>query len=149
MSFYSFAQRHIGPDKAQTKSMLKAVGVTSMEKLISKVVPAHIRLDRALLIPDAMSEAEYMEHIWEVANKTKCIKTISGWDITIVWCRAWYCVIFSKIRVGIRPILPIRPKFARSNRRHCSITKQWCAILRACLWPMHRCSMKPLPLPKP
>lgn len=78
MSFYSFAQRHIGPDKAQTESMLKAVGVTSMEELISKVVPAHIRLDRALLIPDAMSEAEYMEHIWEVANKNKVYKNYIG-----------------------------------------------------------------------
>ncbi|MBL0050537.1 MAG: hypothetical protein IPP29_02940 [Bacteroidetes bacterium] len=78
MSFYSFAQRHIGPDKAQTESMLKAVGVTSMEELISKVVPAHIRLHRALLIPDAMSEAEYMEHIWEVANKNKVYKNYIG-----------------------------------------------------------------------
>ena len=41
---YEFAGRHIGPNEEDTRSMLKTIGVETMDELISKTVPASIRL---------------------------------------------------------------------------------------------------------
>ena len=38
-----FVNRHIGPDENQTAEMLKAIGINSLEELISETVPANIR----------------------------------------------------------------------------------------------------------
>ncbi|MCB1428190.1 MAG: glycine dehydrogenase (aminomethyl-transferring), partial [Nitratireductor sp.] len=51
-----FENRHIGPNAGETREMLAAIGVPSMETLISKTVPASIRLDRPLAIPDGIGE---------------------------------------------------------------------------------------------
>jgi glycine dehydrogenase len=45
---YPFSARHIGPGPKQTRAMLAAIGVPSVETLISQAVPKSIRLDRPL-----------------------------------------------------------------------------------------------------
>jgi glycine dehydrogenase len=42
----SFSTRHIGPRGDETKAMLAALGVPSLETLITQAVPKSIRLDR-------------------------------------------------------------------------------------------------------
>src|SRR5687767_9081632 len=64
-----FIPRHIGPGKADTKAMLKTIGVSSLEELIEKTVPPAIRMKESLNIPAAMSENEYLTHIKEVSHK--------------------------------------------------------------------------------
>ena len=54
----SFAIRHIGPRKADLESMLKTVGVDAMEQLIFETIPDDIRLEKDLVLDDAMSEYE-------------------------------------------------------------------------------------------
>jgi glycine dehydrogenase len=66
-----FISRHIGPNEAETKSMLKTIGVSSIDDLISKTVPASIRMNHELSIPAAMSEHEYLKHIKEISLKNK------------------------------------------------------------------------------
>ena len=39
---YLFSQRHIGPDKEQTKIMLTYLGFSSLEDFITKIVPKDI-----------------------------------------------------------------------------------------------------------
>lgn len=73
-----FISRHIGPDEASTKSMLKTIGETSLESLVSKTVPPAIRMDHSLKIPDAMSEHEYLKHIKEISLKNKVFATYIG-----------------------------------------------------------------------
>ena len=51
-----FTNRHIGPEEADIRDMLKTLGLPSVETLIAKTVPASIRLDRPLDIPDGASE---------------------------------------------------------------------------------------------
>ncbi|MCB1448578.1 MAG: aminomethyl-transferring glycine dehydrogenase [Nitratireductor sp.] len=51
-----FENRHIGPNASETREMLAAIGAPSMETLISRTVPASIRLDRPLAIPDGIGE---------------------------------------------------------------------------------------------
>ena len=62
-----FTSRHIGPDEAATKQMLKKIGADSLEQLISNTVPTGIRMNKALNIPAAMSEHEYLKHIKEIS----------------------------------------------------------------------------------
>ncbi|MBI5373009.1 MAG: aminomethyl-transferring glycine dehydrogenase [Sphingobacteriales bacterium] len=73
-----FVTRHIGPREAETRSMLKTIGETSLSSLIDKTVPAGIRMAKALNVPPAMSEHEYLKHIAEVAQKNKLFSNYIG-----------------------------------------------------------------------
>jgi glycine dehydrogenase len=66
-----FVLRHIGPNETQTKEMLKEIGLASMEELIDKTIPANIRLQAELTIPNPISEFEYLKELREVAKKNK------------------------------------------------------------------------------
>lgn len=74
----NFSKRHIGPDAAEKAAMLTKIGVNSIEELINKTIPAHIRLNGELKIADAMSEQEYLNHITEIGNKNKLFKSFIG-----------------------------------------------------------------------
>jgi glycine dehydrogenase len=73
-----FTHRHIGPDEHETKEMLRTIGVDSMEELISRTVPAAIRMSSPLNIPSALSEAEYLHEIKEISLKNTVFKTYIG-----------------------------------------------------------------------
>lgn len=72
-----FSKRHIGTIGAE-ESMLSTIGTSSLEELISKTVPATIRAQEELSIPDAMSEAAYLEHVKELSLKNKLFKNYIG-----------------------------------------------------------------------
>ena len=46
-----FAERHIGPRQNEVKQMLEAVGVSSIDELITQTVPANIRLTNLWIYP--------------------------------------------------------------------------------------------------
>jgi glycine dehydrogenase len=73
-----FHGRHIGPGAEDTKAMLKTIGVSSLEELISKTVPDSIRIKEELDIPAAISEFEYLSELRKVAAKNKQYKTYIG-----------------------------------------------------------------------
>ena len=56
MKHTQFAGRHIGPDNAETRTMLAAIGVPSLETLVARTVPQSIRLDRELDLTEGVSE---------------------------------------------------------------------------------------------
>ncbi len=78
MSEYKFADRHIGPDSLETKEMLKMVGVSSIEELISKTIPADIRLKQDLDLPEALDESSYLRDLRTMAAKNKIFRTYLG-----------------------------------------------------------------------
>jgi len=73
-----FVGRHIGPDESETRSMLDTVGVSGLDELVKKTVPASIRMSHDLAIPAAMSENEYLAHLKTVSLKNKVYKTYIG-----------------------------------------------------------------------
>ncbi len=75
---YEFAGRHIGPNKEETRSMLKTIGLETMDELISKTVPASIRLKKMLKLPVAQTEFEYLDELKKIAAKNKVFKTYIG-----------------------------------------------------------------------
>lgn len=73
-----FIPRHIGPNEADTKAMLKTIGEANLSALIDKTVPAGIRMTNPLNIPAAMSEHEYLKHIKEVSLRNKVFANYIG-----------------------------------------------------------------------
>ncbi|TYR31047.1 aminomethyl-transferring glycine dehydrogenase [Mesorhizobium microcysteis] len=73
-----FADRHIGPGPADVRAMLATLGVPSVETLISQAVPKSIRLDRALDLPPAASEAQALAELGEKMNRNVVLKSFIG-----------------------------------------------------------------------
>lgn len=78
MSQDNFTNRHIGPSDSCVEQMLATIGVSSVEELISQVVPSDIRLPGDLAVGKGMSEYEFASHIRELAAKNKPLRTLIG-----------------------------------------------------------------------
>ncbi len=78
MDTTSFALRHIGPRPEAQKAMLNTIGVTSIEQLVSETIPANIRLKKDLDLEAAMSEQDYLNHIYELSQLNQVFKSYIG-----------------------------------------------------------------------
>ena len=78
MDTTSFALRHIGPSLQEQKAMLNTIGVTSIEQLVSETIPSDIRLEKNLDLEPAISEQEYLSHIYELSKLNKVYKSYIG-----------------------------------------------------------------------
>ena len=78
MKPYSFVDRHVGPRAEQLDELLQTVGATSVEQLIQETIPADIRLKKPLVLPEPLSEYEYLNHIEGLAQKNKRFKNYIG-----------------------------------------------------------------------
>lgn len=75
---YDFAnRRHIGPSPAEMEEMLKAVGTSSLEALITETIPASIRQDKPLAWAP-LAEHELLAKMREVAAKNKVMTSLIG-----------------------------------------------------------------------
>ncbi|HEY4798110.1 MAG TPA: hypothetical protein VII99_03435, partial [Bacteroidia bacterium] len=59
----NFASRHLGPRENDVNAMLKKIGASSLDELISQTVPANIRLKKPLNLPEGMSEYDYLKEL--------------------------------------------------------------------------------------
>lgn len=73
-----FVMRHIGPREHEVSEMCKVIGVKSIDELIEKTVPAHIRLKSPLNLPEAIGEYEYLQRLRTIASKNKMYKSYIG-----------------------------------------------------------------------
>jgi len=77
--FYDkFVDRHVGPNEEEISKMLSAIGVSSLDELIDKTVPASIRLKEKLRLDPPQSEFEFMNHLKQIADKNKVFKNYIG-----------------------------------------------------------------------
>jgi glycine dehydrogenase len=77
----AFAERHIGPDSADSQAMLEALGFASRAALIDAVIPKTIRRTETLpLGPFAQpkSEAEALAALRELADKNQVFRSYIG-----------------------------------------------------------------------
>ena len=58
--------------------MLNLIGEKSLDDLVGKTVPGNIRMEQELAIPDAMSEAEYLNHMKTVSQYNKLFRNHIG-----------------------------------------------------------------------
>jgi glycine dehydrogenase len=73
-----FLQRHIGPRKHEIESMVKTIGVGSLDELINRVVPDNIRLQKPLELPEGITEYDYLNKLKSIAQKNKVFRTYIG-----------------------------------------------------------------------
>ncbi|MFT5751532.1 MAG: glycine dehydrogenase, partial [Dokdonia sp.] len=78
MNTDSFALRHIGPRRSDLPTMLKTVGVASIDQLLNETIPVNIRLPEPLHLDPAMSEQEFAAHIHELANQNEVFRSYIG-----------------------------------------------------------------------
>ncbi|MGD9021906.1 MAG: aminomethyl-transferring glycine dehydrogenase [Lysobacterales bacterium] len=64
-----FVRRHIGPDDAQIAQMLNTLGVESLDALVAGTLPASIQASDPLQLPDALTEAEALARMREIAGQ--------------------------------------------------------------------------------
>ena len=73
-----FIGRHIGPDEQETATMLKSIGIESLEELIEKTVPGQIRLQEPLQVEGPVSEYQYLDELKTIAAKNKVFRSHIG-----------------------------------------------------------------------
>ncbi len=73
-----FESRHLGPRNEEVVEMCKAIGVSSLDELISKTVPNIIRRQKNMTLPPAINETEYLKRIKKIASKNKLFRTFIG-----------------------------------------------------------------------
>ncbi len=73
-----FIQRHIGPSVNETEKMLATIGASSLDELIDKTVPANIRLQKPMDIPEGLSEYEMLQSLHAIGAKNIVAKNFIG-----------------------------------------------------------------------
>ncbi len=73
-----FKRRHIGPSPLETQQMLEAINANSLEELVAQTIPANIRMQGAMQIPEALSEAEMLAELKKIAAKNKVFRSHIG-----------------------------------------------------------------------
>ena len=73
-----FVDRHIGPNEMEQQEMLKFISADSLDVLMTDTIPAAIRLNQDLPLPEPMSEYEYLRELRGLASKNKLYKTYIG-----------------------------------------------------------------------
>lgn len=74
----NFINRHNGPRKSEQAGMLKKLSVSSIDELIGQTIPASIRMQKPLNLPDGINEYEYLNHLKELASRNKIFKSYIG-----------------------------------------------------------------------
>ena len=74
----SFQRRHIGISDEEKAEMLKLIGVKSLDELIDLTIPDHIRAEKEMDIPNAISEYQYLKDLKVIAQKNKIYKNYIG-----------------------------------------------------------------------
>ncbi|MCT1602413.1 aminomethyl-transferring glycine dehydrogenase [Kocuria sp. p3-SID1433] len=67
----AFVDRHVGPRGQEIDQLLSTVGVGSLAELVDQAVPASIRMDRELDLPEALSEAEVLTALRGIADQNE------------------------------------------------------------------------------
>ena len=73
-----FQERHNGPTRSEELEMNQSIGVSSTEQLIDEAIPKAIQKQKALALPDALNEFEYLNRIQAIANKNKVFNSFIG-----------------------------------------------------------------------
>ena len=73
-----FVARHVGPNGRAIESMLRTVGVASLDALIDQVVPQSIRRARPLRLPAAKTEAGVLSSLQAIASENRVLRSFIG-----------------------------------------------------------------------
>ncbi len=75
---YSFAQRHIGPRVDDYGKMLCVLGLSSLDELVDKAVPASIRLKRPIEVGEGAEEHSVIQTLRKIASQNRMFRSFIG-----------------------------------------------------------------------
>ncbi|KAJ3174385.1 glycine decarboxylase subunit P [Geranomyces variabilis] len=78
----TFPRRHIGPEDADVAKMCKVVGVSSLDDLVDKTVPASITIKNKTKLGPGVPESEVLERLKHIASKNKVFRSYIGMGYT-------------------------------------------------------------------
>ena len=108
----NFVDRHNGPREAEQKEMLKALGCSSLDELISQTVPQDIMLKEPLKLDKAVSEYEYTAALKKTAALNKNFRSLIGMGF------------YGTASPGTPPTPRTRPKSPRDASRPSSTSRR-------------------------
>ncbi|MSR35559.1 MAG: glycine dehydrogenase (aminomethyl-transferring) [Gemmatimonadetes bacterium] len=73
-----FVDRHIGSDADQVRAMLDALGLQSVDQLVDATVPASIRMQGELALPEAVTERELLHRLRELGARNQLFRSYLG-----------------------------------------------------------------------
>ncbi len=73
-----FESRHNGLSADEVLSMLRYINSETMEELIGETVPASIRLNRKMNLPEPKNEPDFLRDFKEIAGKNRLFKSYIG-----------------------------------------------------------------------
>jgi glycine dehydrogenase len=74
----SFIDRHLGSQANEVQQMLDVLGIKSLDQLIDKTVPAAIRLQQPLNLPQPLTEAAALAYLKDIASKNSIFRSYIG-----------------------------------------------------------------------
>lgn len=74
----AFATRHIGLSEADVNEMLEKIHSTSLDDLLSSIIPSKIRRADKMDLPEPRSEHQALKVMREVANQNKSVTSLIG-----------------------------------------------------------------------
>lgn len=77
--FYDrFVDRHVGPNSEEVSKMLSVIGVSSLDELIDRTVPASIRHKEGLQLDSPQTEFAFLNRLRKLTCKNKVFKNYIG-----------------------------------------------------------------------
>jgi len=73
-----FENRHHGKSVSELQEMLDVLNVKNLDELIARTIPASIRLSKALDLPNAQSEHDFLRDFKKLAQKNQIFKSYIG-----------------------------------------------------------------------
>jgi len=73
-----FVHRHVGIRRADLPVMLSTLGVNSLEELLAQTIPAHLRSQRPLQLPEGIPEAEALALLRQKVNHNQVWRSYIG-----------------------------------------------------------------------
>ena len=74
----AFVARHIGPSAADVQQMLSTLGLSSLDDLIDRAIPATIRQHAPLALPAPISEVEALAALRAKADRNIVLTSLIG-----------------------------------------------------------------------
>jgi glycine dehydrogenase len=74
----TFVRRHIGPRDEDVAAMLASLGLDSLDALVSQAIPAEIRAEVALDLPDDRGEQEVLATLRRMVSKNQVFRSYIG-----------------------------------------------------------------------
>jgi glycine dehydrogenase len=74
----NFLDRHLGSNAQQIEMMLRSLGMDSLDELLDKTVPAHIRSQRPLQLDPPCSETQVLQELRSIAQQNQVWRSYIG-----------------------------------------------------------------------